>query len=92
MQETHPNQEQEQEAPKPRHRKVNHKPENKTTTRKVQKTESKEVVLTVEEPVPNKYEKKTKVGTPTLGRSANYVSKVGLGNLTTVTAHGNTDV
>jgi len=58
----------------------------------VQKTESKEVELIIEEPVPNKYEKKTKVGAPTLGRSPNYVSKVGLGKLTTVTAHGNTDV
>ena len=39
----------------------------------------------------NKYEQKDKVGTPTLGRSKNYVSKVGLGNLRTIT-YGNTDV
>ncbi len=83
-----------EEAPKPRRRrKVNHEPQaKKTTTRKVQKTESKEVELTVEEPVPNKYSPKKKVGTPTLGRSPNYVESVGLGKLKVTTAHGNTDV
>lgn len=81
-----------EDNPQSPRRKRNHTPEAKKTTRKVQKTEVKEVELIVEEPVPNKYEKKTKVGAATLGRSPNYVSKVGLGNLTTVTAHGNTDL
>ena len=40
---------------------------------------------------PNKYEPQKKIGTPTLGRSDNYVTKVGLGNLKTIT-YGNTDV
>ena len=50
------------------------------------------VDITVETPEPNKYEPKPKVGTPTLGRSPNYVTKVGLGNLKVITANGNTDV
>lgn len=49
-------------------------------------------VLKVETPEPKKYEPKAKIGTPTLGRSPNYVTKVGLGNLKVTTAHGNTDV
>lgn len=49
-------------------------------------------VLKVETPKPNKYEPKVKLGTPTLGRSPNYVTKVGLGNLEVTTAHGNPDV
>lgn len=48
--------------------------------------------IKVETPPPNKYDPKPKVGTPTLGRSPNYVTKVGLGNLKTITAHGNTNV
>jgi len=48
--------------------------------------------ITVETPEPNKYAPKPKVGTPTLGRSPNYVTKVGLGNLKVITANGNTDV
>ncbi|MBL6846676.1 MAG: hypothetical protein ISQ85_07245 [Planktomarina sp.] len=32
--------------------------------------------------------KKDKIGTPTLGRSANYVSRVGLGNLEVISANG----
>ena len=39
----------------------------------------------------NKYEQKERIGKPTLGRSENYVSKVGLGNLRTIT-YGNPDV
>ena len=39
----------------------------------------------------NKYAPKEKVGTPTLGRSENYVIKVGLGNLRTIT-YGDTNV
>jgi hypothetical protein len=46
----------------------------------------------VETPEPNKYAPKPKVGTPTIGRSANYVERVGIGNLKVITAHGNTDV
>lgn len=41
---------------------------------------------------PNKYQSKPKIGTPTLGRSVNYVSKVGLGNLKVINADGYTDV
>lgn len=37
----------------------------------------------------NKYAKRSKIGKPTIGRQPNYVETVGLGNLTTVTAHGN---
>ena len=50
------------------------------------------VELKVETPEPNKYAPKPKVGTPTLGRHPNYVTKVGLGKLKAITAHGNTDV
>jgi hypothetical protein len=32
----------------------------------------------------NKYAQKEKIGTPTLGRSPNYVTKVGLGGLTVI--------
>ena len=39
----------------------------------------------------NKYAPKEKIGTPTLGREKNYVTRVGLGNLETIT-YGNTDV
>jgi len=39
----------------------------------------------------NKYAPKEKIGTPTLGRSENYVTRVGLGNLKTIT-YGNPDV
>ena len=85
--------EQQQPEQQPRRRKRNHNPEaKKTTSRKVTKVPAVEVELTVEEPVPNKYAPKPKVGTPKLGRSPNYVEKVGLGNLTTITVHGNTDV
>jgi hypothetical protein len=82
-----------EEAPKPRRRrKVNHKPEAKRTSKTVEHPPTEKPVLVVEEPEPNKYAPKKKVGTPTLGRSPNYVTKVGLGNLTTLTVHGNIDV
>ena len=48
--------------------------------------------LTVETPEPNKYAPKPKVGTPTLGRSPNYVESVGLGKLKVITVNGTTDV
>ena len=40
----------------------------------------------------NKYKKKPKVGTPTLGRSPGYVSEIGLGNLETITAYDHSDI
>lgn len=36
----------------------------------------------------NRYFKRTKLGTPTIGRSPDYVKTVGLGNLTVITADG----
>jgi len=48
--------------------------------------------IKVETPEPNKYAPKPKVGTPTLGRSPNYVQSVGLGKLKVETANGYTDV
>ena len=62
------------------------------TAKKVEIPPNEKVELTVETPVPNKYEPKPKVGTPTLGRSTNYVTSVGLGNLKVETANGTTDV
>ena len=40
---------------------------------------------------PNKYAPKEKIGTPTLGREKAYVTRVGLGNLETIT-YGNINV
>lgn len=40
----------------------------------------------------NKYHKKEKVGTPTLGRSTGYVSEIGLGTLRSITAYDNSDL
>jgi len=49
--------------------------------------------LIVEEPVAKLGNMKTRrVGTPTLGRTPNYVETVGLGHLEVLTAHGHTDV
>ena len=45
-----------------------------------------------EEPPKMKYSKRDKVGTPTLGRSKNFVTTVGLGNLEVITTNGYTDV
>lgn len=36
----------------------------------------------------NKYAPKEKIGTPTLGRSPNFVTTVGLGNLKVITPNG----
>jgi hypothetical protein len=36
----------------------------------------------------NKYAPKEKIGTPTLGRSTNFVTTVGLGNLKVITPNG----
>lgn len=41
---------------------------------------------------PNKYAQRPKIGTPTLGKSPNYVETVGLGNLKVISANGNDDV
>ena len=41
---------------------------------------------------PNKYAQRPKIGTPTLGRSTNYVETVGLGNLKVISADGYDDV
>jgi len=62
----------------------------KRTVEPAQEIKDEKVELTVETPEPNKYAPKPKVGTPTLGRSPNYVTTVGLGNLKVTTANGNT--
>ena len=44
-------------------------------------------------PQANKYKKQTRIGGQAkIGRSANYVTTVGLGNLEVTTAHGNNNV
>ena len=60
--------------------------------RTVEHPPTEKPVLKVETPKPNKYEPKPKIGAATIGRSPNYVTKVGLGNLKVTTAHGSTDV
>lgn len=77
----------------------NSRPGRKTTqveperdVRTVEHPPTEKPVLKVETPKPNKYEPKPKIGAATLGRSPNYVTKVGLGNLKVTTAHGSTDV
>ncbi len=62
------------------------------SVKEVEHPPTEKPVLKVETPEPNKYEPKKKIGTPTLGRSPNYVTKVGLGNLKVITANGNSDV
>ena len=78
--------------PAPKKRAVRKKttPEPKRTVEPAQEIKNEKVELKVETPEPNKYEPKPKVGTPTLGRSPNYVTKVGLGNLKVTTVNGNT--
>ena len=85
--------------------------ERERTAKEIEHPPTEKPVLVREDPVPyteeespnNKYGKKPKVGTPTLGRSPNYVKTVGLGNLQVEHAetqktpyntskHGNTDV
>ena len=54
----------------------------KRTPPKPRVPEAKLPEVTPPEPLEeNKYKPKEKIGTPTLGRSPNYVSKVGLGGL-----------
>lgn len=83
---------QDKPTPKRRSRRKPSQPEAPRTVKEVPHPPTEKPVLKVETPEPNKYAPKPKVGTPTIGRSANYVEKVGLNNLKVITAHGNTDV
>lgn len=78
--------------PKRRSRRKPTQPEAERTVKEVPHPPTEKPILKVEEPVPNKYAPKAKVGTPALGRSPNYVQSVGLGKLKVTTANGNTDV
>ena len=80
------------ETPKRRSRRKPTKPEAPRTSEVVEHPPTEKPVLKVETPEPNKYAPKEKVGTPTLGRSPNYVKTVGLGKLQVETANGYTDV
>ena len=77
-------------APKKRSTRKATVPEPKRTVEPAQEIKNEKVELKVETPEPNKYAPKPKVGTPTLGRSPNYVTTVGLGNLKVTTVNGNT--
>jgi hypothetical protein len=78
--------------PKKRSRRKPTQPEAERTVKEVPHPPTEKPVLKVEEPVPNKYAPKPKVGTPSLGRSPNYVTSVGLGKLKVTTANGNTEL
>ena len=80
------------QTPKRRSRRKPDQVEAPRTSEEVKHPPTEKPVLKVETPEPNKYAPKPKVGTPTLGRSPNYVEKVGLGKLKTITANGYTDV
>ena len=79
---------------KPRSRPKPSKPDPKRTSKQMEHPPTEKPVLVIETPEPNKYAPKEKIGTPTLGKSANYVTTVGLGNLTVEHAQpdGNTNV
>ena len=79
------------QTPRPNRRKPS-KAEPERDVRTVEHPPTEKPVLKVETPKPNKYEPKPKIGAPSLGRSPNYVTKVGLGNLEVTTAHGNSDI
>ena len=83
---------QDKPTPRKRSRRKPSLPEAPRTSKTVEHPPTEKPVLKVEEPVPNKYAPKPKVGTPTLGRSPNYVQSVGLGKLKVETANGYTDV
>ena len=83
---------QDKPTPKRRSRRKPSQPEAPRTSETVEHPPTEKPVLKVETPEPNKYAPKTKVGTPTLGRSPNYVKTVGLGKLNVETANGYTDV
>lgn len=63
------------------------RPENPPVTNPLSR-EDREDFATPSRPfkTPNKYAPKERIGKPTIGRPANYVTRVGLGNLKTITA------
>ena len=77
---------------KKRRRKPTPPPEAIKEVKEVEHPPTDKPVLKVETAKENKYATKPKVGTPTLGRSPNYVRTVGLGNLKVETVNGYTDV
>ena len=81
-----------QDKPKRTRRRKPSQPEAPRTVETVEHPPTEKPILKVETPEPNKYAPKPKVGTPTLGRSPNFVKSVGLGNLEVTTADGYTDV
>ena len=83
---------QDKPTPRKRSRRKPSQPEAPRTSKEVEQPPTEKPVLKVETPEPNKYAPKTKVGTPKLGRSPNYVKTVGLGKLKVETANGYTDV
>ena len=81
--------------PIPRKRRSNRKPtkpEAPRTSKKVEHPPTEKPELVVEEPVPNKYAPKERIGAPTIGRTPNFVKSVGLGKLQVETVNGYTDV
>ena len=80
------------ETPKRRSRRKPTQVEAPRTSETIEHPPTEKPVLKVETPEPNKYAPKKKIGTPTLGRSPNYVETVGLGKLKVETANGYTDV
>ena len=78
-------------------RKAKSTPERKRTAKAIEHPPTEKPVLVREDPVPfteeespnNKYGRKPKVGAPTLGRSPNYVTTVGLGKLEVMHAESN---
>ena len=81
---------QDKPTPKRRSRRKPTQVEAPRTSETVEHPPTEKPVLKVETPEPNKYAPKTKVGTPKLGRSPNYVESVGLGKLKVITANGTT--
>ena len=77
-------------TPRRKSRRKPSQPEAERTSKEVVHPPTEKPILKVEEPVPNKYAPKPKVGTPKLGRSPNYVESVGLGKLKVITANGTT--
>ena len=69
----------------------NNKPKTSQSRTKQVKEYPKREKLPNVGPAANKYAPTEKIGTPTLGREKGYVTKVGLGNLETIT-YGNTNV
>lgn len=67
-------------------------PEAEREVTVVEQPPTEKPVLKREDPIPNKYEPKPKIGAPTIGRSPNYVKTVGLGKLTVETVNGYSDV